>query len=662
MQLRSGQSARHEAWFVRDYLRDDATVLVADIVRFVCCCIHPSNDILASDIVQRYHFIGWLFGHVRSNVVAASLKLALLLDWFSFDEARDGIMCIEPAALLVYHSLAKQPFLAGALVGFLCQMVNRFVDNAPELAEHIRKGIMNALLSLQRRRVLTRLSLIFGSHRLEPKLRAQVYSIWHEISDTLTGEAPGSNKPTETLMAKDSSNADAPAVPNGLSGATSLSSLPPPSTTTTTADASVRSPPLPTAAAALPMQQSQERHLAAQEPHASSGPPSALSPIDQPQPLVAEGSNTQNASESPSTASVEAELIEIASNVSDSQPMEQWMARLQPLLTQANTDALVAAGRSDPRLGLLLLLNCVCDDAAASMPLALYRQVAPKMLSMDADASDAALIARHLAAARVGMALPLWWRLCSRVLSGLRGICCGELDVIHALVMDTDATQLLYLQTRLQLGDASVFGRESPIAVALRTLEWETFEQICVWQLLEAEITFEASRDPSAVQLATPTVLRAALLPRAADAAHDECALRPAAHSEALSGLARILSTACAPRAAELRLAMALGDSGAGIVLSWCRLFPNQLAVLLRAGLQTGIDAHPVMQLALRHAGSAARKLLDSALQTTTNSAPREARTENGDCGHDADGSIASADADAPPPSPSVATKRQRIQ
>ena len=32
----------------------------ADIIRFVICNIHPSNDILASDIITRWHFISWL--------------------------------------------------------------------------------------------------------------------------------------------------------------------------------------------------------------------------------------------------------------------------------------------------------------------------------------------------------------------------------------------------------------------------------------------------------------------------------------------------------------------------------------------------------------------------------------------------------------------------
>ena len=32
----------------------------ADIIRFVICNIHPSNEVLASDIITRWHFISWL--------------------------------------------------------------------------------------------------------------------------------------------------------------------------------------------------------------------------------------------------------------------------------------------------------------------------------------------------------------------------------------------------------------------------------------------------------------------------------------------------------------------------------------------------------------------------------------------------------------------------
>ena len=34
--------------------------MVPELVRFVCCVIHPPNEILQSDIVPRWALIGWL--------------------------------------------------------------------------------------------------------------------------------------------------------------------------------------------------------------------------------------------------------------------------------------------------------------------------------------------------------------------------------------------------------------------------------------------------------------------------------------------------------------------------------------------------------------------------------------------------------------------------
>ena len=34
--------------------------LIPELIRFICCVIHPTNEVLASDIIPRWALIGWL--------------------------------------------------------------------------------------------------------------------------------------------------------------------------------------------------------------------------------------------------------------------------------------------------------------------------------------------------------------------------------------------------------------------------------------------------------------------------------------------------------------------------------------------------------------------------------------------------------------------------
>jgi len=40
-----------------------------DVVRFICGCWHPPNQILSSDIVQRWVVIGWLLKSIKVGVL-----------------------------------------------------------------------------------------------------------------------------------------------------------------------------------------------------------------------------------------------------------------------------------------------------------------------------------------------------------------------------------------------------------------------------------------------------------------------------------------------------------------------------------------------------------------------------------------------------------------
>ena len=38
----------------------DRQTLIPDLVRYICCVVHPTNEILASNVIPRWAVIGWL--------------------------------------------------------------------------------------------------------------------------------------------------------------------------------------------------------------------------------------------------------------------------------------------------------------------------------------------------------------------------------------------------------------------------------------------------------------------------------------------------------------------------------------------------------------------------------------------------------------------------
>ena len=68
--------------------------LRCDLIRFIVGVIHPTNELLCSDIIPRWAVIGWLLTTCTSNVAASNAKLALFYDWLFFEAEKDNIMNI----------------------------------------------------------------------------------------------------------------------------------------------------------------------------------------------------------------------------------------------------------------------------------------------------------------------------------------------------------------------------------------------------------------------------------------------------------------------------------------------------------------------------------------------------------------------------------------
>lgn len=122
-QVRFGQQKRYQDWFQRQYLSTpESQSLRCDLIRFICGVIHPSNEVLCSDIIPRWAVIGWILSSCTSNVHAANAKLSLFFDWLFYDPERDNIMNIEPAILVMWHSNRSHPAITCTLLDFLCRV------------------------------------------------------------------------------------------------------------------------------------------------------------------------------------------------------------------------------------------------------------------------------------------------------------------------------------------------------------------------------------------------------------------------------------------------------------------------------------------------------------------------------------------------------------
>ncbi|KAK1258496.1 hypothetical protein QJS04_geneDACA017286 [Acorus gramineus] len=154
-QVRWGCQKRYQIWFAKKFLNSpEKETLVCDFVRFICCAHHPSNEIIQSDVISRWAVVGWLLKCCRSNYVEANVKLGLFYDWLFFDERFDNIMNIEPAILLMVHSVPKYVDMTHMLLEFLFLLADNYDVARKDIivrgistsfAVLVKKGVIHSL-------------------------------------------------------------------------------------------------------------------------------------------------------------------------------------------------------------------------------------------------------------------------------------------------------------------------------------------------------------------------------------------------------------------------------------------------------------------------------------------------------------------------------------
>ena len=106
--------------------RPESQTLISDMIRFIVRNYHPSNEMLASEIIPRYAVIGWLLRCCKNSLQAQNAKLSLFLDWFNYPPSGGNVMVIEPGLLVMHHSLIKYPKITSTLLEFLCLIATEY--------------------------------------------------------------------------------------------------------------------------------------------------------------------------------------------------------------------------------------------------------------------------------------------------------------------------------------------------------------------------------------------------------------------------------------------------------------------------------------------------------------------------------------------------------
>ncbi|KFB35352.1 hypothetical protein ZHAS_00001840 [Anopheles sinensis] len=187
--VKFGNQKRYQDWFQEKYFNTpESQSLRCDLIRFIISAIHPTNDMLCSDIIPRWAIIGWLLTSCTNGVTLANAKLALFYDWLFFDPMKDNIMNVEPGILVMYHSIKNHPLVSCTLLDFLCRIMKNFY---PKWEDRIRTGIYNSLRKILEMKVIPNLVPLFESPKLDRELKAMLRENFREFCVPPNSMYPG---------------------------------------------------------------------------------------------------------------------------------------------------------------------------------------------------------------------------------------------------------------------------------------------------------------------------------------------------------------------------------------------------------------------------------------------------------------------------------------
>lgn len=180
--VKFGNHKKYQDWFQdRYFATTESQSLRSDVIRYIINAIHPTNELLSSDIIPRWAILGWLLTSCTNPVALTNAKLAVFYDWLCYDASRDNIMNIEPGILVMYHSIKNVPMVTSTCLDFLCRIIKNFY---PKGEEKIRMGVHNSLRTILDKQVIPNLAPLFESPKLDRDLRQMIRENFKEFIPT----------------------------------------------------------------------------------------------------------------------------------------------------------------------------------------------------------------------------------------------------------------------------------------------------------------------------------------------------------------------------------------------------------------------------------------------------------------------------------------------
>jgi integrator complex subunit 3 len=174
-----GDQKRYQLWFARKHLMvPGGEERIPDIVRFICCGHHPTNEVMKSGVIARWAVVGWLLTSCSKGYVVANVKLALFYDWLFFEDGMGSVMNIEPAMLLMVNSVSQYADITNMLLEFLFLLIDNY---DVQRKEAIARCVRSAFGVLVKKGVVPSLEPLTGCDKLSPLLRQKLLAF---LSDT----------------------------------------------------------------------------------------------------------------------------------------------------------------------------------------------------------------------------------------------------------------------------------------------------------------------------------------------------------------------------------------------------------------------------------------------------------------------------------------------
>ncbi|XP_006822318.1 integrator complex subunit 3-like [Saccoglossus kowalevskii] len=519
--VKFGQQKRYQEWFQRLYLSTpESQSLRCDLIRFICGVIHPSNEVLCSDIIPRWAVIGWLLTTCTSNVAASSAKLALFYDWLFYQPRLDNIMNIEPAILVMHHSMRSHLAITATLLDFLCRIMPNFY---PPLESQVRQGVKTALKSILDKRVLPSLLPLLDNAKLDKELRSMIRENFSEFcsaeaikdSEQISTTTPPPQSPTtpppsntlpptiQPLINKDIDFSDSD-IPNKFDEATFSDDEDDdkgklkvqeyffrPIRDLEEVDIDQCVDQLSDELKDVVRKLSEEKELVDTESQCETmetlcGAILEMDEFDSEQaaPLASlllqlykDHFNgeliPQELSEENLLESISKPVFVIFRNISQSPEEDACPIQLLTLVCHMY--------EKHPQIGYHLLYFLIVSSKVEESKLYVYEEVCKNSESGDLEVC----LKRDFQTCQEDD-IQLLCYLITPVYNQFSDATLGNTDLLHIIVSCIDASQLQDLICEIMQGNLVMFKEEDLVKTIEITLEWETFEQYCVWQLLIA--------------------------------------------------------------------------------------------------------------------------------------------------------------------------------